>query len=748
MGKARTIARRTFLIGSVAIAGGVVFGAYRYRKSIPNPLLKGIESGAAAITPYVKIDAHGITLITPRCDVGQGAYSIQASLIAEELDVDPLRVNLSPGMPDPAYYNSIVLAEGLPFAAHNESWLAERARDFAAVPAKILGIQLTGGSSTVPEGFQKLRMAGAVARETLKEAAAQKHGVPRASLTTKDGYIVFVDGSQLAYTDIAEEAAQLTPVEDVSLRSQSEWKLLGKRRQRADIVAKSTGTLDYGIDLIFPGMVYASVRTNPAIGEGLIDYDASAAESMRGVIRIVPISQGIGVVADNTWRAMRAVNAIDIKWGAGRYPSSQEGFWQALNNTFNDRYDSRNKDEGNVEEIFSKNDTGIVEAEYRVPYLAHAPLEPMNAVVKVGDAAVEIWTGTQIPRFVQQHVADLVDMDIDAIKLYVQPMGGSFGRRLDDNYVLQAVEIAQAMKGTPVKMTWTREEDMTHDYPRPAAIARMKGAVTPGQVVAYDFHAASQSVSESWTRRLLGPVPGPDPTIVSGAWDQPLAIPNYRVTGYRAPEMVPVSSWRSVGYSGMGFLHGGFLDELFAAANVDPMDELIRLCNYDLASNVLKKVKAISGWNGRQIADGRARGVAFTMSFGVPTAEVVEVSLSARGVVIDRVYVVVEVGRILDPVNLEAQVEGGVVWGLGHAMNCELTYRNYAPEQTNFHAFKAMRLYQSPKIDVVALEHGDKIRGIGEPPVPPAAAALANAIFALTGKRIRELPLDKQIDFA
>tara|TARA_R110002096_G_scaffold209791_3_gene396970 strand:- start:7055 stop:9301 length:2247 start_codon:yes stop_codon:yes gene_type:complete len=748
MGKARTIARRTFLIGSTAIAGGVVFGTFLYRKSIPNPLLDNLADGEAAITPYVKIDSQGVTLITPRCDVGQGAYSIQASLIAEELDVDPFKVTVSPGLPDAAYYNSIVLSEGLPFAAYDESWLAGKARDFAAVPAKILGVQLTGGSTTVPDAFAKLRMAGAVARETLKEAAAQKRGVPRASLTTKDGHVVFADGSQLAYTDLALEAARLAPIENLSLRPTSEWKLLGKRRQRVDIVAKSTGTLEYGIDLALPGMVYASVRTNPGIGGKITDYDASAAKAMRGVIRIVPIRHGIGVVADNTWRAMRAVNAIDIDWGPGSYPSSQEELWQTLVDTFEDRYDSRNKDEGDVEEIFSNDGANIIEAEYRVPYLAHAPLEPMNAIVKVGADSVEIWTGTQIPRFVQQHVADLVEMDVDAVKLYVQPMGGSFGRRLDDNYILQAVEIAQAMQGTPVKMTWTREEDMTHDYPRPAAIARVKGAVAQGQVVAYDFHVASQSVTESWSGRLLGTVPGPDPSIVSGAWDQPLAIPNYRVTGYRAPEMVPISPWRSVGYSGVGFLHGGFLDELFEAADVDPLDELIRLCNYDLARNVLQKVKEISGWSGRQIGEGRARGVAFTMSFGVPTAEVVEVSQSDRGIVVDRVFVAAEVGTVLDPVNLEAQVEGGVIWGLGHAMNCELTYRDHAPVQTNFHTYQGMRLYQAPEIVVVALQHGDKIRGIGEPPVPPAAAALANAVYALTGKRIRELPLNKHIDFA
>ncbi len=747
MSKLGTITRRSFLIGSAAIIGGVAFGTFKYRSPQENPLLKDLKDSEAAITPYVKIDQDGITLITPRADKGQGAYSIQASLIAEELDVDPHKVVLSPGMPAPVYYNGAVLEEAMPVAASDQSWVAERLRGFSEVPAKLMGLQMTGGSSTVPDAYMKLRMAGAVARETLKEAAARKHGVDRSRLSTKDGHVVFPDGKELAYTELAADAANIEPVSGIELRPSSEWNLLGKKQQRVDILAKSTGTYNYGIDLTMPDMVYASVRTNPGLGGKLELQDIAKAEKMRGVLKIVSIQHGVGVIADNTWRAMQAVNAIDITWGPGPYPANQEEIWATLSNTFDGDYDSRNKDEGDVDKALGDIDAEVLEAEYRVPYLAHAPLEPMNAIVKVEDNSVEIWTGTQIPRFIQTHVAELTGLKPEAIQVYVQPMGGSFGRRLELAYVLQAVAMAMAMKGTHVKMTWSREEDMSHDYPRPAQIARLRGAVKDGAVTAYDFSNVSQSVMASWFGRLMIAPLGPDITIVAGAWDQPFAIPNYRVTGYRAPEMVPVSSWRSVGASSNGFLHNCFMDELFSAANVDPMDELIRLCTYDLAKNVLKKVKKISGWNGSKISKKRARGVAFTMSFGVPVAEVVEVSQTKNGIKVDRVFVVVEVGKVLDPVNLEAQVQGGVIWGLGHAMNCEITYRNYAPEQTNFHRYQGMRINQAPEIIVSALENGIKVRGIGEPPVPPAAPALANAIFALTGMRIRELPLNKHIDF-
>ncbi len=742
------ISRRALLIGSASVVGGVVFGAISYRRSEANPLFEGLASGETAITPYVKINSRGVTLVTPRADLGQGAYSIQAYLIAEELDVDPLAVQLEPGPPSPAYANTKILEEVAPFVPYDDGWVAAHARDLLDASSKLLGFQITGGSSTVPDAFEKLRRAGCVARETLKEAAARELGLPREQLRTRDGEVLAPDGRRIPYPQLAERAATIAPITDVELRPESQWRYLGKPIQRVDTVAKSTGSLTYAIDLRFEGMLYAAVRTNPARGGQIESYDASRAEVMRGVSRVVPISNGIGVLADNTWRAFQAVDAIDITWGPSSYPANQNEIWRTLAKAHDGRRDSRMRNEGDVEAALADPDATSIEAQYRVPYLAHAPLEPMNAVVRYDGEHLDIWTGSQVPGFVQGHAARLAQLDREKVAVHVQPMGGSFGRRLELTYVMQAVEMALAVPGTPVKMTWSREEDMSHDYPRPAQLARMRGAVRAGQVTAYDFANASSSVMASWFGRLLVSPPGPDLTIVAGAWDQPLAIPNYRVTAYRAPEMVPTSSWRSVGASGVGFQHGGFLDELCAAADRDPLDELTRLCSDDLARSVLEELRELSGWEGRDLGKGRGRGVAFTLSFGVPAAEVVEVTHTSRGIRIDRVYAVCEIGRVLDPVNVEAQITGGVIWGLGHAMNCELTYEGYTPQQTNYHNYEGLRLYQTPEITVKALENGDQIRGIGEPAVPPAAPALANAIYAATGRRIRELPLNKHIDFA
>jgi isoquinoline 1-oxidoreductase beta subunit len=333
------------------------------------------------------------------------------------------------------------------------------------------------------------------------------------------------------------------------------------------------------------------------------------------------------------------------------------------------------------------------------------------------------------------------------VHVHVQMCGGSFGRRLEDDYVRQSVELAKAFPDRPIKMTWTREEDMTHDFPRPLGMARMRGAVKDGKVDAYDLSIACPSVTKSQTGRLNMSLPGPDIAIVAGAWDQPFRIPNYRVTGYRVPELVPISSWRSVGASGNGFLHDGFLDELIHAAGADPLKERLRLCWHEPSRKVLEAVGEMSNW-GSDPGKDRGRGVAFTLSFGVPVAEVVEVTNTPKGIRIDKVFVAAEVGRVLDPQNFENQLQGGVIWGLGHAMNCELTYADGIAEQTNFHAFEGMRLNQAPQIEIRALTNSPSIHGIGEPGVPPAAPALANAIFAATGKRIRELPLNKHIKFA
>ncbi|MDR7299514.1 isoquinoline 1-oxidoreductase beta subunit [Pelomonas aquatica] len=742
------IARRTFLIGAGAVAAGMAVGTYLYKREPVNPLLKDLPDGAATLNPYVRIDARGITLITPRADLGQGAYSVQAALIAEELDVAWGQFEVEPGPPSAAYYNGTVMAEAFPIAATSDTFMARSGRSAAGPLGKLLGVQVTGGSSTVPDAFDRLRVAGAVARQMLLAAAAQQTGVPVAELKTADGHVITPDGKRLPYTALAAAAGKLTPPTDVSLKPASQWKLLGKPMQRLDILAKSTGTAMYGIDLRMPGMVYATVRTNPRRGGGVKGFDARKAEAAKGVLKVVPITEGVGVIADNTWRAFQAANLLEIQWGAAPYPLTTDAMFQQAADSFTDeRRDSRQKDEGDVESVLKAAQANqVLQAEYRVPYLAHAPLEPMNAVVLLKDGRLDIWTGTQIPRFVVAGAAAVSGLAEENIHLHVQIMGGSFGRRLEEDYVRQAVELAKAHPGVPIKMTWSREEDMTHDFPRPLAIARARGIAAKGQVQAYDLSIAAQSVNTSQLGRQNLPTPGPDMAIVAGAWDQPFAIPHYRVTGYRVPEMVQVSSWRSVGASGNGFLHECFLDELILEAGADPLAERLRLCSHEPSKRVLQAVGEMAGW-GTPLPKGRGRGLAFTLSFGVPVAEVVEVTATAKGIRIDKVFVVAEVGQVLDPVNLEAQLTGGVIWGLGHAMTGELTYADGAPQQTNFDAYQSPRLYQTPQILTKALQTTGRIKGIGEPGVPPAAPALANAIFAATGQRIRELPLRKHVEF-
>ncbi|WP_454631398.1 molybdopterin cofactor-binding domain-containing protein [Bradyrhizobium cenepequi] len=745
MSRAGTIARRTFLIGTAAIAGGVAFGVYAYKREPINPLLKDLGDGQAALTPYVRIDQTGVTIITPRADLGQGVASILAALVAEELDIAWNDIRIDFGPPSGAYYNGIAAAEGFPVPATDTGFTARSARVVGDAVSKFLGLQITGGSSSVADAYDKMRIAGAAAREVLLQAAAKRTGTAKHQLKTRDGSVITPRGEMLSYASLAADAAKIEPPQKVRLKPEAEWRYLGRPMQRIDIVAKSTGTATFGVDIRMPGMVYATVRANPRIGGGIKGYDAGAAAKARGVIAVVPITGGVGVIADNTWRAFKAAELVKCDWGPAPYPPSSAAMFETVAASFTgERQDSRLKDEGDIETALQG--AGVLEAEYKVPYLAHAPLEPMNAVVQLKDGRLDIWTATQIPLFVVATAAEVSGLAPEQVHLHSLMSGGSFGRRLEDDYVRQAVELAKAHPGSPIKMTWTREEDMAHDFPRPLGMARMRGVVRDGKVEAYDLKVACPSVTASQIGRLHMPTFGPDVAIVAGAWDQPFRIPHYRVTGYRVPELVPVSSWRSVGASANGFLHNGFLDELIHRAGADPLKELIRLCWHEPSRKVLETVGEMSKW-GSDPGKDRGRGVAFTLSFGVPVAEVVEVSNTSGGIRIDKVFVAADVGKVLDPTNFENQVQGAVIWGLGHAVNCELTFKDGVAEQTNFHAYEGLRLNQAPAIEVRAVDNGSPIRGIGEPPVPPAAPALANAIFAATGKRIRELPLNKHIDF-
>jgi len=745
MSRLASIARRTFIIGSAAIAGGVVFGVYMVRKTPANPLLDDKTSGEAVFNPWVRIDATGITLIAPHTDLGQGVRSVQAVLIAEELDLDWGQFNVEPGVPSAAYYNSALAAEQVPFMSTDTSTSAEALRGVMGAIFKLLGLQLTGGSSTVPDSFVKLRLAGAVARETLKVAAAKQSGVAIEQLRTEKGAVVLPDGKRLAYTELAAAASALEPVQKVTLRDPSQWRLIGKPMQRLDIVPKSTGALKFGIDLRFDGMLYATAKVNPRQGGKLISFDAKAAEGMRGVKKIVPVTNGIAVIADNTWRAFQAANAITFEWGPAPYPAEQADHWSAVAASFvPDRLDKEWRKDGDVEAALGGS---AITAEYRAPYLAHAPLEPISAIAKVTPDRVDIWVSSQMPRFAQEKVAKIAGVAAEKVHLHNQYSGGSFGHRLEFENITLATEVAKQMPGVPIKLTFSREEDFAHDYPRQITMSRARGSVKDGKVDALALDIASVSSSASQMKRVGQSVPGPDGQIPAGAWNLPYALPHFRMRAYRVPELAPTSSWRSVGASSAGFFADGFLDELIHAAGADPMQERLRLANNAVARKVLEAVAEMSNWKGAKLGEGRGRGVAFVESFGVPCAEVIEVMQTPDGVRIDKVWVALDVGRVVDPVNFDNQVKGAVVWGLGHAMNCEITYADGKAQQTNYHAYQGMRLYQCPAIDVRGLENGEKVRGCGEPPVPPAAPALANAIFAATGVRLREMPFTKNIRF-
>ncbi len=764
MGRLKTFGRRAFLVGSVAVLGGVAFGAYVVRKPHDNPLAAGLKEGEAAFNPFVKVTSEAVTIIAPHADKGQGAQSSQAALVAEELDVELEQVRISFGEPSAAYYNTAAAAEIAPFMSFDESLTARTVRGALGAVVKVIGVMGTGGSSTMPDSFDKLRMAGAVARETLKRAASNVSGVDVAQLKTERGRVILPDGTELRYEDLAEAAAKIEPVADVTLRDPSQWRLIGKPMTRSDIVPKSTGTLAYGIDREIDGMVHAAIRFNPRQGGEMRGYDASAAEGMRGVQKVVEVQGliwskdadgamtsrrgpiGVAVIADNTWRAFQAVDAISFDWGSAHYPSEMDGHWQAVADSFTeDRLDAEWRHDGDVEAALDG--AQVVEAEYRAPYVAHAPLEPISATIRVDADGAEVWAGHQLQRFVQMKVAEALGLDDpEKVIFHNEFIGGSFGHRLEFENILTCAEIAKQMPGVPVKLTFSREEDFAHDFPRQIGMARMRGAVSGAGIDTYDAQVATVSSSTSQAGRLGQPMPGADSQIAAGLWNMPFAVPNMRMRAYRVPELAPTSSWRSVGASTQGFFGESFMDELCHAAGLDPLEERLRLVNNPVHRKVLETIGEMSNW-GSPLREGRGRGIALVESFGVPTAEVVEVTATPQGIRMDRAYVVADVGTVVDPVNFDNLMKGGLIWGLGHAINCEITYSDGMAEQSNYHAHEAMRLYQCPVIETRGLENASKIRGIGEPPVPPAAPALANAIFAATGQRLRAMPFNKFMDF-
>lgn len=736
MSRLGRITRRAFLVSSAAVAGGVAFLVWKDGQPVPNPLEP--DAGETALNPWLVIDDNGVTVVTPRAEMGQGTQTTLAALVAEELDLGWDSVRVMHGPASASYYNGVVATLELPFPDYDRRGWQKRVAAGLDVFARLGGLQVTGGSTSMIDGFEKMRRAGAAARIVLVQAAADRLGLPPGSLHTEAGAVIAPDGTRLPYTELAEAAARITPPDDPPLRPRSDWRLLGRSLPRKDMLAKVTGTAEFGIDVRLPGMAHATVRMNPRRGAPMLGLDASAAEAMEGVERVIDLGDGFAVVAGNTWLAFRAAEAVKVDWGPAPYPADTSAQMARIATALDARPNAVLRATGEPDAAPGEEIT----AEYRLPFLAHATMEPMNATARLTGDALEVWCGSQAPMFVRRKCAAALGLKPEAVTVHTTFLGGGFGRRAEFDYAVLAARVAAALPGRPIKVTWSREEDMRHDFYRPAAVARMRGRVAGGRATALEARVAAPSITRQMMRRVAGfAAPGPDRGHLDGAFDQPYAIPAFRAAGHLADLDVPVGYWRSVGYSVNTFAMECFLDEMAQAAGRDPLDFRLDLLRdeHPPSAAVLEAAAGMAGWGEPQPA-GTALGLAFCHSFGTAVAEVVEVVERADGIAIPRVWIACDPGTALDPGIIEAQMVSGALFGLSAAVMGEITFTGGVAEQGNFPDYDALRMHNAPLVAVRILQSGG-IGGVGEPGTPPAAPALANALFALTGRRVRHLPL-------
>ncbi len=746
MASFKTITRRSFIVLGAAFAGGAAFGAYKVAEVPANPLVPAPD--AVPLNPWVIINADGITVIAPRAEMGQGISTTLAALVAEELDVDWGQVRVLHGPPAQAYYNAGFVERMSNEPDYKLSLQPNSHNAILAALPKIFSLQMTGGSTGAIGGFVQMRLAGAGAREALKAAAAKRLGVAAETLRTEGGKVI---GAQtFTYAELAAEAVDLVP-EDVPLRDPSTWRYVGTSMPRLDMVAKSTGTETFGIDVILPGMKFASVRMNPRRGAAMTSFDPAAALAFPGVEQVIGLGTGIAVVANTTWAAMQAAALVEIDWGKADYPSDSDAMMKKIEAAFALEPDSRMRDDGDVEAELAKG--GVIEAEYRVPFLAHAAMEPLNATAWVkADGSVEVWCGNQAPIMTRDAVASALRVASEKVTLHTPVMGGGFGGRTDPVPAVLAARVAAAMPDTPIKLTYSREEDLGQDYYRPAAIARLAGRVENGKATALWGRTAAPSATRNALARLVGfAPPGPDRATVEGGFDQPYGLPNYRYDGHVAELGVPLGFWRSVGNSMNAFFLESFIDELAHAAGADPLAfrlELMRETHAPSAT-LLETVREMSHWDSLK-RPGFGRGVAFCYSFGTPVAQVQEVQQTEAGIKLTRAWIACDPGLAMDPSIVEAQMTGAMVYGLSAAVQGAITFADQAVVEQNFPDYEPLRMHTTPRFEVKVLQNNGTfghIGGVGEPGTPPAAPALANALFDLTGTRARELPLNRVFDF-
>ena len=710
------VSRRAILTGG--LAGGVLLAFHLPLRALtPNEPVQPPDdtNGKFAPNAFIRIDVTGhTTLVMPQVEMGQGVYTAVAMILAEELDADFPHVTLEHAPPNDRLYGN-----------------------------PVFGLQVTGNSNSIRAWWMSLRKAGASARAMLVQAAAQQWQVEPASCTTANGEVSHREsGRKLSYGALAQGAGSQSPPMNVALKDPNNFVLIGKPLKRLDTPDKANGKAVYGIDAILPGMKFATVAACPVFGGKVGKVDDSAAKKIPGVQKIVVLDDMVAVVGDHMWAAKKGLDALVIDWNEGPNARiSSKDIWQDLR-AASEKDGAVAKSEGDITKSLATGDR--LDASYELPFLAHAPMEPVNATVHVKPDACEIWTGTQIMTRVQSEAAKAAGLPVEKVTVNNHLLGGGFGRKLEPDMVIAAVRVAKQVDG-PVKVVWTREEDIQHDIYRPVYRDTIAATLSDGKIVGWKYKVSGSAVIARWLPPAFQN--GIDIDAVDSAVDMPYDIPNFHVEYVRAePPAVPTGFWRGVGPNNNVFAIESFMDELARKAGKDPIEFRRGMLGKNprlLAA--LDMVAENSGW-GQPLAARVGRGVSVQPSFGSFIATVVEAEVDEQGEVhLRRVTSAVDTGIAVNPDTIMAQLEGGLIFGLTAALYGEVTIEKGRIQQSNFHDYRMLRIDQAPKIDVHIIKSGEAPGGIGETGVTAGPPALRNAIYAATGVALRRLPIDRSL---
>ncbi|WP_284615303.1 xanthine dehydrogenase family protein molybdopterin-binding subunit [Aquabacterium humicola] len=753
--------RRHVLLGTLGAAGALAIGwsllPVRQRLLTSTPL--PTTPDRPALNGWLKIGRDDrVTVMMAKSEMGQGIHTALAMLVAEELDADWATVGIEMAPVDAIYNNLATVVDALPFHPDDQGRIKRLAGWLTAKSMREIGVMVTGGSSSVKDLWGPMREAGASARGMLVGAAAAAWGVPAAEIDVRAGVLRHGgSGRSSRFGAFAERAAQQPLPGAPALKDPARFTLIGRPQRRLENAAKLDGSARFGIDQRPPGLLYASVRMCPTLGGSAIGFKDDAARQLPGFKHALRVpgqrggTGGVAVIADSPWHAMQAVKALDVQWDAGPAASlSSAAMMQQLADALT------SEASGSV--YFSQGDAAAalqsaartIEAEYRAPPLAHSTMEPQNCTVLLrNDGSATVWAPTQVPDFALAAAAEALQIPAERIRLEIPLLGGGFGRRLEVDFIAQAAAIARALPDQPVQTFWSREEDMTHDFYRPPAVARYRaGFDAQGRLVGLSARSAAPSIVHQVVERQFGlPGAGPDKTTAEGAFDQPYEWPAARIAHAIVELPMPVGMWRSVGHSHNAFFKESFVDEMAAAAKQDPLAFRVALLQrHPRHRAVLERAATLAGWGTplEALPDGtrRARGLALHESFGSVVAQVAEVSVGTdKAIRVHRIVAVIDCGFPVNPNGIRQQLESAIVFGLSAALHGEITLDKGQVQQTNFHQQPMLRYDECPVIETDIIASTAHPEGVGEPGTPPVAPAVANALFALTGQRLRSLPL-------